>query len=234
MTKAFSYLRCSGDGQTTGDTWERQRETIIRYAAKNDLEIADEFRDEGVPGKTEMFARPGLSALLQRLEGETNAIVLIEIPDRLARDLIVFELIVREFQRLGVQVISASGGVDLTAGNDDNPTAKLIRQILAAICEFDRTVIVNKLRVARERLRTKNGKCEGRKSFGTFEGERIVLNTILQFAAQGLTPKQVAERLNEANVPTRYGKNWNPGSVWKIIARSTNGSVASSAKSTQD
>jgi DNA invertase Pin-like site-specific DNA recombinase len=47
---------------------------------------------------------------------------------------------------------------------DDTPTARLVRQVLGAIAEFDKAMTVAKLRGARERKRKANGKCEGRKS----------------------------------------------------------------------
>jgi hypothetical protein len=49
----------------------------------------------------------------------------------------VSEIILAEFRKTGVKVISADGGIDLTLGNDD-PTGKLVRQILAAVSEFIR------------------------------------------------------------------------------------------------
>jgi DNA invertase Pin-like site-specific DNA recombinase len=217
--KAFSYLRVSGPGQSIGDGFPRQRETIQRYADSNDIEIVEEFVEDAVPGKTEMADRPALAALLARLETNGVKLVLVEISDRLARDLVVNELIIREFQKLCVQVISASGGVDLTAGTDQNPTAKLIRQILAAVAEFDRCIIVQKTRAARERLRAKNGKCEGRKSFGSRPGEDDTLRLILDNAKQGQSPSAIANMLDALKIPTRYGKTWNSGSVWKIIDR---------------
>ena len=42
--------------------------------------------------------------------------------------------------------------------------AKLVRQVLGAISEFDKAMTVAKLRGARERKRRDVGKCEGRKS----------------------------------------------------------------------
>jgi DNA invertase Pin-like site-specific DNA recombinase len=47
---------------------------------------------------------------------------------------------------------------------DDTPTAELVRQVLGAISEFDKTMTVAKLRGARERKRRDAGKCERRKS----------------------------------------------------------------------
>ena len=215
--KAFGYLRVSGLGQVDGDGFTRQRLAVELYAGRNDIEIVEWFQDEGVPGKTEMQDRPALASLLARLETNGVRLVIVEISDRLARDIVVNELIIREFQKLGVTVISASGGVDLTAGDDQNPTAKLIRQILAAVAEFDRAIIVLKTRVARERLRAKNGKCEGRISYGKKPGEEFVLATILSLAKEGRGSEYIRDYLNQRNVPTRYKKQWNSGSIWKII-----------------
>jgi hypothetical protein len=47
---------------------------------------------------------------------------------------------------------------------DDTPTAKLVRQVLGAISEFDKAMLVAKLKGAGERKRALVGKCKGRKS----------------------------------------------------------------------
>jgi DNA invertase Pin-like site-specific DNA recombinase len=58
---------------------------------------------------------------------------------------------------------------------DDTPTAKLVRQVLGAISEFDKAMTVAKLRGARERKRREAGKCEGRKSHGELNPELVAL-----------------------------------------------------------
>ena len=220
MTEAYGYLRASGIGGELRDSFPRQRDAILKYASVNDIQIVDWFSDDGVPGKTEMQNRPGLGSLLSRLETSGVRTVIVEISDRLARDTVVNELIIREFQKLDCKVISASGGVDLTAGSDDNPTAKLVRQILAAVAEFDRCVTVLKLRAARERLRTKNGKCEGRLAYGAKNAnEAATLALMLQYADSGYKSDLIAAKLNLAGIKTRYNKRWNAGTVWKIIER---------------
>ncbi len=219
MTDALGYLRCSGDS-FDGETWTRQQVAIEKYAAVHDIQIVGWFRDEWVPGKTELKNRPGLAACLARVESNCIKLVLVESSDRLARDSMISELIIREFQKSGVRVISASGGLDLTAGDDSNPTAKLVRQILAAVAEFDRCVTVLKLRAARERLRQANGKCEGRKAFGTKSSvEAETLETIIGMKSQGCRPETIADVLNYRNVKTRAGKRWHGATIWKILAR---------------
>jgi DNA invertase Pin-like site-specific DNA recombinase len=218
MVEAVAYMRCSGDA-FLGETWARQEEAINRYAAANDIQILEWFRDEYVPGKTEMKDRAGLGACMARVEANCVKLVLVESSDRLARDSMVSELIIREFQKFGVRVISASGGVDLTAGDDSNPTAKLVRQILAAVAEFDRCVIVLKLRAARERLRRQNGKCEGQKAYGTLEGEAEALKTMVELSQKGLEASAIGDILNYRGVPTRSGKRWHGATIWKILSR---------------
>src|SRR5208282_3597608 len=188
MTDAVGYMRCSGEA-FEGETWSRQEDAINRYAKANDIQIVEWFRDEAVPGKTELKNRPGLAACMVRVESNCIKLVLVESSDRLARDSMISELIMREFQKHGVTVISASGGVDLTAVDDSNPTAKLVRQILAAVAEFDRCMIVLKLRAARERIRASGKKCDGRKEYGFRPGEPEILATIQKLWAMGSQPE---------------------------------------------
>jgi hypothetical protein len=58
---------------------------------------------------------------------------------------------------------------------DDTSTAKLVRQVLGAISEFDKAMTVAKLRGARERKRREAGKCEGRKSHSERNPELVAV-----------------------------------------------------------
>lgn len=217
--KAVTYLRCSGEGQIQGDTWDRQQSAIQKYADAHTILIEREFRDEGITGKMELEGRAGLSACIEYVRENDIKLVLIEDSTRLARDMIVAEVIVREFQRLNVRVVAASGGVDLTEGDELNPTAKLIRQILAAVSEFERNVITLKLRGARQRIKAKLGKCEGRKSFGTKPGEDDILADMFLARQQDMSYEDIADMLNSDERFTRYGKPWRGSTISKILQR---------------
>lgn len=222
--KAFSYLRVSGKGQVEGDGFDRQRAKIKKWVKANRVEICREFVEEGISGTSELADRPALSELFAAILGNGVRAVVVEKADRLARDLIVSELILRQFHEIGVQVIEAEGGTDLTAGNDDNPTAKLIRQILAAVAEFDKTSIVLKTRAARERIRKKTGRCEGRKPFGYFPGERDALERMKELrrkrkGAKRMSFARIAEELEAEGWSTRTGRPWSASSVKTILSR---------------
>ena len=111
-------------------------------------------------GTTELKGRPGLAALLDRLESNGIRTVVVERADRLARDLMTQEVIVGQFSKSGARILTADGA-DLTSSDD--PTRRLIRQVLGAVAEFEKNVLVLKLRAARERKRmrgTTGRRCE--------------------------------------------------------------------------
>ncbi len=56
------------------------------------------------------------------------------------------EVIVGQFKKIGARILT-SDGADLTNGGDD-PTRALIRQLLGAVTEFEKNVLVLKLRAA--------------------------------------------------------------------------------------
>src|SRR5688572_21592025 len=109
-TKAFTYLRVSGKGQIDGDGFPRQREAVTRYAKRHQVQIVTEFRDEGVSGTKEAFDRPGLTDLMVAIKTNGVRTILVERADRLARDLMVGEIILAECRQLGVKVVSAECG----------------------------------------------------------------------------------------------------------------------------
>jgi DNA invertase Pin-like site-specific DNA recombinase len=222
-SKAVSYLRCSGLGQVDGDTWTRQSAAITKYAKQHGLEVVDEFRDAGVSGTKDLDNRPGLAALLDRVESNGVKIVLVENATRLARDLMVGEVILQQLTNAGCKVIAADSGTDLSADSDD-PTRRLIRQVLGAVAEFDRRVTVMKLRAARERRRSRGERCEGRKPFGAMPGETETLARIRQLRrkppkGRRLSLQKVCDVLSAEGRPTRTRKPWTKQVVNRILGR---------------
>jgi DNA invertase Pin-like site-specific DNA recombinase len=221
--KALAYLRVSGKGQIHKDGFPRQREAIRKYAKANGLEIAAEYRDEGVSGTKELEHRQGLAALLDYIESNGVKVVLVERADRLARDLMVSEVILGQFRNLGVSVISADSGIDLTTGDDD-PTRTLIRQVLGAVSQFEKSVTVLKLRAARERTKRKTGRCEGRKPYGYYPGEGKIIERIKELYRKPHGEKRmgfgtIARKLNEEGILTRSGVPWSDTQVKSILTR---------------
>lgn len=215
-TKIYSYLRVSGKGQVDGDGFPRQRESVTEFARRNRMEVVSEFRDEGVSGT--LFDRPGLTDLFVAIKADGVKTVVVEKADRLARDLVVSETLLAEFRKLGVKVVAAEGGTDLTVDNDD-PSRKMIRQILGVVSEWEKSCIVQKLRAARIRSKERNGRCEGRKPYGTKDGEAEIVTKIRGLRAERLTIEEVADRLNSEGFKTRSGGVWRFTQIRRILAR---------------
>jgi DNA invertase Pin-like site-specific DNA recombinase len=213
MAKAHGYLRVSGKGQLDGDGFPRQREAIKKYAAANGFRIVNWFEERGVCGATEGEARPAWSELMTALHANGVRTVIIEKLDRLARDLMVQETIIADLRKHGFELVSVAEP-DLMA---NDPTRILVRQMMGAVAQYEKSQIVLKLRGARMRKRAKEGRCEGRKPYGYYEGEMEALARLKTLRAEGLGFDRIAARLNEEGIATRTGKPWHGVVVNRIL-----------------
>lgn len=127
---------------------------------------------------------------------------------------------VAHLSRCGWPVISADGGVDVTIGNDD-PTGRLVRQILAAVSEWEKCLIVQKFRASRLRMRRSGQRCEGRKPYGSTPEEQAVVERIRILRKERKSFAEIAAALNAGNTPTRTGKKakWHPTQIQRILGR---------------
>lgn len=214
MTKAYGYLRVSGRGQVEGDGFPRQEAAIKAYASAHGLVIKRWFKEAGVSGTKELENRPALQRLLLALDADAVQTVIVEKLDRLARDLMVQETIIGDLRKRGYTLISCAEP-DLCS---EDPSRKLVRQVFGAISEYERAMIVLKLRGARERIRARTGRCEGAKPYGALEGERETLEHITQLSEAGMSYTQVAQWLNGKGVKSRSGGLWYPMTVSRIVA----------------
>jgi DNA invertase Pin-like site-specific DNA recombinase len=89
----------------------------------------------------------------------------VDTANSFARDLITQETGWRFLRDAGIALIAADSP---DAFPDDAPTAVMIRQILGSVAQFEKAMLVSKLREARERRKAATGKCEGWKSLSTW------------------------------------------------------------------
>ena len=111
-------------------------------------------------GADRIDERPGFREMLQRLASDGAKTIIVESPDRFARDLAVQLAGHDMLKELGIAIIPASAPDFFT---EDTPTAILVRQVLGAIAQFEKASAVAKLASARKRKRESEGRCEGRK-----------------------------------------------------------------------
>jgi len=111
-----------------------------------------EFNDATVSGVGPHRDPPRLAAMLARIAGNGMRVrtIIAETASRFARDLMVQEVGFAKLQGLGVQLVTADRPRSFL---DDTPTSKPIRHILGAAREFDKAMVVAKLKGARDRKR---------------------------------------------------------------------------------
>ena len=212
LIPAFGYIRVSGESQVKGDGPVRQRAAITKWAKDHGFRIARWFEENAVSGTTESIDRPAFNAMLEALLLNGTRTVLIERLDRLARDVYIQEGTIRLLKEKGFDLISVSEP-DL---NSNDMYRVAMRQIMGVFAELDRKSIVFKLRAARQRKRMATGRCEGRKPYGTRDGEQVIIDRIKAARAQGSNYEQIARDLNNEGVRPRTGK-WYPANVRKIV-----------------
>jgi DNA invertase Pin-like site-specific DNA recombinase len=215
VTEAYGYIRCSGAGQMDKDGPVRQRRAIEELCARLGIKIV-QFYQEAHTG-SDLEGRAEFQKMRAAMLANGVRTVICEKLDRVARDIVIQESIIADFTKHGITLLSATVGEEDLCSKD--PTRVLIRQILGCFFEFERKLIESKTRAARERIRAQKGRCEGRKPYGSKPGEKETLDYILAVARQGGSSMAIANVLNATGVKTRYGKQWNSGTLWKIIAR---------------
>jgi DNA invertase Pin-like site-specific DNA recombinase len=116
-------------------------------------------------------------------------------------------------------------GVELIAADsphsfiDDTPTARLVRQVLGAIAEFDKAMTVAKLRGARERKRATGVKVEGRKSHAELRPEVVDLARRLRRRPKGgqRSYREIASELFAAGHANSNGRAFSASSIKRML-----------------
>jgi DNA invertase Pin-like site-specific DNA recombinase len=171
---AFAYLRTSSAANVgpDKDSDKRQRAAIAAFAKAHGYRIADEFYDAAISGADPIGERPGFEAMLKRLASNGVRTIIVETPDRFARDLAVQLAGHDMLKALGIALVPASAPDFFI---EETPTAELVRQVLGAIAQFEKASAVARLAAARKRKREDSGKCEGRKSHAERRPETVRL-----------------------------------------------------------
>jgi DNA invertase Pin-like site-specific DNA recombinase len=150
---AVAYLRTSSAASVGADKDgdKRQRAAIEAFAKRAGFTIVEEYYDAAVSGADPVNQRPGFCEMLQRLATNGAKTIIVESPDRFARDLAVQLAGHDMLKALGIAIIPASAPDFFT---EDTPTAVLVRQVLGAIAQFEKASSVAKLAAARKRTRS--------------------------------------------------------------------------------
>ncbi len=212
MIQAYEYRRVSGRGQLKGTGIDRQHDNITAFATKGGYEIVKEYED--VHTGTEE-GRPAFMEMLEAMMSNGVKVAIVESLDRLARDLVIQSSLLAKLASEGLTLMSATTGEDVTASMVEDPMRRALVQMQGVFAELDKRLLVRRLRKGRDIVKAKKGKCEGAKAFGELPGELMTLQQI-DSMRKTMKPAEIAKALNEQGLPTRSGRPWNRGTVWKI------------------
>ncbi len=176
MSRVFAYCRISTSDQSVDN--QRQEILAAGFAVEPRRVI-----EEAVSGSVCAKQRSGFSKLLDRIE-EGDILVVTKI-DRLGRNASDVSQTIALLSHLGVRVhCLALGGMDLAS-----PSGKLIMQVVAAVAEFERDLLVE---------RTLAGLARARIAGRRF-GRPPVLNdvkkkSVADFLAAGMSVSELARK----------------------------------------
>ena len=157
--KLAAYLRVSTDRQAEeGLGLEVQEQTIKGWAHAHEHRVVLWTRDEGVSGSNGLDTRVGLADVPEAIKRQRVDGLVVYRLDRLARDLVLQEQLLAEIRRLGGELFSTSNAEASYLSDDpDDPSRKLIRQVLGAVNEHERAMIALRLRSGRRRKADNGG-----------------------------------------------------------------------------
>jgi DNA invertase Pin-like site-specific DNA recombinase len=221
LKPAVAYLRTSSAANVGADkdSDKRQRAAIEAYAKRAGFTLVAEYYDKAVSGADRIDDRPGFREMLQHLASNGAKTIIVESPDRFARDLAVQLAGHDMLKALGILIIPASAPDFFT---EDTPTAVLVRQVLGAIAQFEKASSVAKLAAARKRKRESEGRCEGRKPLSETRPEVVALaRKLRRRKPKGgqLSLRGVASGLAARGFLNERGKPYAAKSVARMLGR---------------
>jgi DNA invertase Pin-like site-specific DNA recombinase len=178
-------------------------------------------------GKSTIDERDGLMDAMQWIADSRADGILAPNLDRLARELTVQEAVLAYVWALGGRVFTADHGEHLEDDETD-PMRTAMRQMRGVFHQLDRGLIRKRLREGREAKGKQGGYAFGAPPFGkqVVDGdlvdlpeEKDVEDLIRQWHdTEGLGPRPICRRLNEAGLLSKRGGQWHPTTVARILS----------------
>ena len=223
--RLVAYTRLSRANDREQESHQGQAERIHTWAEKHGHTVVAHWRDT-TSGENGLEEREGLAAALDALrDGDADGLVFAQL-DRLSRDLVVQESVLREVWRDGFEAFSAAEGEANLRDDPEDPSRRLIRVVLGAVMEYERAMTA--LRMARGRRRAiKRGRLIGpAPTFGWVRDEDDrgkpmpdpetfpIVEEAVRRKHSGESLRKIATWLEEAT-----GRRWHAAQVARLCER---------------
>ena len=140
------YLRVSTEDQTI----ENQRYELDAVAARHGWQIVATFADEGISGSKGRDKRPGFNDLCKGIARREFDLVAAWAVDRLGRSLQDLVAFLSDVHAKGVDLYLHQQGIDTTT-----PTGKAMFQMMGVFAEFERAMIVERVKAGLARAKAR-------------------------------------------------------------------------------
>lgn len=212
-TKAVAYIRCSTCRQDLSP--EAQRTAIKRWAAEHDVTVVEVHEDIGKSGGSDIEERPGLVSAIEAVAQHRAGLFIVAKRDRVARAVAIAALVEREVHRRGGRLVSADGN-----GNGDGFADEMVKVMSDVMGGWERRLIRERTKAALAVKKAQGLRVGGiplgyhladdGKTLVKDRGEQRAIRTAVKLCADGLSYRDVAERLDEMGIATRTGRAWDP------------------------
>lgn len=187
MSRTFLYCRVSTSNQVN----ENQVQDV--KTAGFDVQ-ASRVVEETISGSIPAKERPGFQKLLERME--SGDVLIVTKLDRLGRNAMDVRQTVEHLASTGIRVhCLALGGMDLTS-----PAGKMTMQVLTAVAEFERDLLIERTQSGLQRA-----KAEGKK-LGRPEATATTYN-VWSLKTEDMTQAEVARQLKIGIATVK--RHWN-------------------------
>lgn len=206
--RVLAYLRVStGEQAESGAGIEAQRQAILAEAARRGWSNVEFIEDSGFSGKT--TNRPGLRIVLEMLKRGEASVLVVSKMDRLSRSLLDFVTIMAEAERQGWSLVALDCPAD-----PSTPAGEAMVSVMAAFSQLERRLIGQR---TREALAVK--RAAGVRLGRPPAIDEAVEQRIRAERAGGATLREIAERLNQDEIPTARGGRWYASTLQRVLAR---------------
>lgn len=213
---AVAYYRTSSATNVGGDkdSLARQKSAVLACAKSQGLEVVAEYYDAAVSGGDPVDTRAGFREMLARMLNNCARTIIVENASRFARDLIVQETGYAMLKVRGIELVAADAPESFLS---DTPTATLIRQILGAVHQFDKAMLVEKLRGARDRRSAAAGeRIEGRRDWKALRNPAAI-EAARVAKERGLSLREIAAELARKGLCAASGKVYGAQSIKRML-----------------
>jgi DNA invertase Pin-like site-specific DNA recombinase len=178
------YARVSTDGQSV----ENQLSELEAVAVKEGWDIIEKFIDKGISGSKGRDGRPAFDALHKGIVRREFDIVAAWSVDRLGRSLQDLVGFLSELHSKHTNLYLHKQGIDTTT-----PAGKLLFQMLGVFAEFERSMIVERVKMGLRRAKAR-GKRLGRPRVGT-----EIETKVMELRRSGTGMRKIARALGIGN-----------------------------------